>query len=265
MSRQPKSFLPLLAAAALIVAIVMSGCGTTAPPEPAASQPDEGAPVGSLTVEWQQDGQCRQASLDRNENVRYGACGGNMTTLQLGEAATEASDELAAFVDQYAAFNAETAAGSVRFGGQGSQVATVAEQRMLAEWARWLAREAEAGEATISDGVVFTWHRLGGDEAACDIVSLYATGIVETRSCHKEPPQLLSRTRLSAGQLEQLYAWADGLAAFDADGATTDATGATIRLTFAGSGEAQASQMDRQAMTGLAAELFAAAAPASSQ
>jgi hypothetical protein len=242
---------------------LIAACGPTSQGvEPAAGEQVEAVPAGTLSVQWQADGQCRQATLDRNENVRYGSCGGSLTTLQLGEATVEASSELGTFVDQYASFTAETAAGTVTFGGQGSQVATAAEQRMLGEWARWLAREAEAGDATISDGVVFTWHRVGGADAACDIVTLYITGVVETRSCHREPPQLLSRTRLSAGQLDQLYTWADGLASFET---STDANGASIRLFFAGTGSVEARSADQQAMTTLAETLFSAVGDSSTQ
>jgi hypothetical protein len=257
----------LFATAMLVVAIILAGCGASPALEPAAEDvSDENAQAvtpGALTVEWQGDAGCRQASVDRNENVRFGACGGSLTTLQLGEAADEAGSELATFVATYAPFTATTAAGTVSFGGQGEQVASAAEQRMLAEWARWLAREAEAGVTTISDGVVFTWHRVGGAKAACDIVSLYVTGVAETRSCHQEPPVLLSRTRLNADQLARLYEWADSLAAIEDGEASVDSDGASIRLAFNGLGATATNQSAQQAMIDLAESLFNAAGQAS--
>jgi hypothetical protein len=258
--------LSLFAAMVLVMAILLAGCSSGAPvAEPEVSEAGQSAPAGSLSVQWQDGGDCRQATVDRNDNVRYGSCGGNLTTLQLGAAAEDAGAELAQFVDTFAPFSAETAAGVVDFGGQGEQVASAAEQRMLGEWARWLAREAEAGAATISDGVVFTWHRVGGSKAACDIVSLYVTGVVETRSCHSDPPRLLSRDRLTAAQLAELYGWADSLATFDEAQVSLDADGATVRLAFFGLGSDTANQPQQQAMIELAQSLFPATGSTDSQ
>jgi hypothetical protein len=162
------------------------------------------------------------------------------------------------FIETYAPFEAATPAGTVTFTGQGTNQASPAEQRMIAEWARLAELEAEAGRSGASYGLAFAWHREGGIAGFCDSLEVYVTGDAYAASCAGEAPQDLGGGRLSAEQLEQVYAWMDELQAFEmehTDDAIADAM--SIRLVFSGAGSAEATEDDIQALQDLAAQLFA--------
>jgi hypothetical protein len=127
----------------------------------------------------------------------------------------------------------------------------------------WSARlvdvqDLSGGTGQTGDGPVLTWHREGGIAGFCDELTVYASGDVYARSCKESQPGELRHTRLTAGQTDQIAAWADRFQSFEieeTDPATADAM--TIRLTFAGTGTAPAGNAEKQDMLDLAAELYA--------
>jgi hypothetical protein len=155
----------------------------------------------------------------------------------------ERAAQLAHLVETYASFEAETAAGTVAFNGQGSATATPAEQRMIAEWARQVAREASAGRNGASWGLALAWHREGGIAGFCDDLTIYVTGEVYAASCKGQTAQDLGRRYMTAEELEQVYAWLDEYAPFEYlhdDGNVADAMKVTLIFSGAGATTADA-------------------------
>ncbi len=134
-------------------------------------------------------------------------------------------------------------------------VATPAEQRMFAEWASQVTREAEMGAANATDGLVLVWHREGGVAGFCDDLSVYATGIAYGSNCSGKLFRGLGSRRLAADELAELYARVDALAPFQEtqkDPAAADAM--TVSLLFTGRGAAAATDDEKAALNQFASE-----------
>jgi inhibitor of cysteine peptidase len=145
----------------------------------------------------------------------------------------------------------------VDFVGAGDQVATPAEQRMIAEWARLVALEAQGGRSGASWGLVFAWHREGGIAGFCDDVTVYVSGDAYITSCKGDQPQALGRVRLSSNQLTLIYGWMDTLQPLEVeqrDPATADAM--TTRIVFSGAGNAAANESIQREISDLALTLI---------
>jgi hypothetical protein len=200
---------------------------------------------------------CQQALISLRE-VSFGACDGPLTIVPFP---TEPdSSDLSYLSAKYASFNAlsETGkTGKISFYGAGSEIATPAEQRMIAEWARLTKQVAEAGRAGAAWGLALAWHREGGIAGFCDDLAVHVTGIALALSCKMEQPVVTERIFLDADQLEQLYAWLDSLSTFEikqVDPGTADAM--TIYLQLAGNGEEEASAEVQQAILDFAAQVY---------
>jgi hypothetical protein len=212
--------------------------------------------IKQVTVVWEGAGvyPCTTLMVGRAA-LAFGPCGGILMPSSF--VSHSRVDDLAYFSRTYAPFEAETPAGKVNFIGQGAVRATPAEQRMIAEWAHWVSVEAAAGRGGASWGLAFAWHREGGIAGFCDDLAVYVTGEVFATSCKSGQPDDLGRGYLTAAQLGQVYAWLDSLTTFElehTDPATADAM--TVRLVFSGTGSAEPTEADQQAIQDLAAELF---------
>ena len=213
--------------------------------------------IEEIAVVWTQPAPVCQTAIIGKQLVAFGACQGALAT---GPLLPEMNrpDELAGFVETYAAFEAGTPAGQVKFTGRGSAVATAAEQRMIAEWARLVQLEASVGRSGASYGLALAWRREGGVAGFCDEIALFVTGQAFASSCKSDPPREVGRGRLTAAQLEQVYAWVDALQAYSleqTDPASADAL--TIRLVFSGAGTREATETEKQAIQEFAAQMFA--------
>ena len=187
--------------------------------------------------------------------VAYGPCFG--TLLGVPYSFDTRQPDLRAFAATYQSFTVETLAGTVDFVGAGEQVATPAEQRMIAEWARLVALEAQGGRSGASWGLVFAWHREGGIAGFCDDVTVYVSGDAYVTSCKGDQPQELGRVRLSSNQLTLIYGWVDALQSFEVEQrgpATADAM--TTRIVFSGAGSAAANESIQQEISDLALTLI---------
>lgn len=212
--------------------------------------------IPDVAILWQQaDGNCETAQIG-SQAVAFGPCNG---ALMIGQyASEERRAAFESFVSTYAPFEAVTPAGEVNFQGEGSREATPAEQRMITEWARLVFVEAVGGRSGASYGLALAWHREGGIAGFCDDLTVFVTGEASSASCGGGQPTELARSRLSPDQLTQLFAWIDGLQAFDID--RTDAAKAdamTIRLVFSGAGRREATEAEKQAILDFAAQLYA--------
>ncbi len=210
--------------------------------------------VWSLTA----GGQCQGADVNIY-TISYGPCGGSHQTVPF--ASNRSSQELDTLFLKYAAFTAETPAGQLEFNGMGKTVATPAEQRSIAEWARMNVEEASGSQSSSETGLAIAWHREGGIGGFCDDVYIYRSGFAYVSSCKGGTVTDYPPLVLEAGQLDQLYQWIDGLKSFQVeqtDPATADAM--TQRLAFTGSGASDAGENQRLAMMSLAAQAAAQAA-----
>jgi hypothetical protein len=146
----------------------------------------------------------------------------------------------------------------VSFSGQGELIATAAEQRALANWAQLTFDQAVSGRTGAAWGLALSWHREGGIAGFCDDLAIYLDGRALATTCRSQAPENLPAFQLTATQLEQLYAWIDGLKGVDyrySDPAVADAM--SINLTLTGAGPADATDEDIQSIAQFAATLFA--------
>ncbi|RIK35401.1 MAG: hypothetical protein DCC57_23385 [Chloroflexi bacterium] len=213
------------------------------------------AQVGDLWIDWQQTQETCQALQIGSEGLAFGPCMGRMMPGRL--IAPEREQELRTFLETYAPFQADTPAGAITFAGTGTTEATLAEQRMIAEWARLVRLEAESGRSGASWGLAFAWHREGGIAGFCDDLTVYVTGLVYASSCKSQPPATIGQRTLTAEELAQLYMWIDTYTSFEAgwrDPAVADAM--STKMTFMGVGEQVADAATQQAIADFAAALY---------
>jgi hypothetical protein len=145
------------------------------------------------------------------------------------------TEDLAQFVRDYAPFQAS----ELVFRGRGAVQASAAERRMIGEWTRAVAVEAVGDAGSPSPyGLAFAWHRGAATGGVCDDLVVYLTGEVRAGSCGAGAEV---GGRLAGERLQRLYAWIDGLAAFQAAGEQELRAGALLdRLIFAGRGRQRA-------------------------
>lgn len=208
-----------------------------------------------IAILWKRGGEtCQTASIGA-QSVSYGPCNGPQTDGKLSDALRR--QELAELVSTFQSFTAETKAGSVTFTGQGSAQATPDEQRSIAEWARLVYTELQAGRTSAAQGLIIGWHREGGIAGFCDDLAIYRTGFAYASSCKANQATDLGSARLTAEQLKQVFFWADTWENFEydhTDPATADAM--TIRLVFAGTGLGTANRSDQQAVATLSSNIY---------
>lgn len=197
---------------------------------------------------------CQQATLGA-EGVVYGLCEGAALKAEL--VSQERAAEMEDFVATYAPFEAETAAGTLSFQGQGDTEATGVEQRQIAEWARLTAVEASSGQQSVELGLAMLWRREGGVAGFCDDLLIYSTGQVRSYSCGGDAIEPTGEGRLSAEELEQLYEWLDTFQQTmveEIDDAEADAM--TIQMLLVGRGMEEATDEQKQDMAAFAEEQF---------
>lgn len=227
--------------------VVRMATNSAATPTPASGT--AGQASGAL-IALQQDvnGSCVDVRVDL-QGVSMGACGMDMAASGF-LTTTNRLEQLADMERTYAPFGASTAAGKVTFAGEGTINASPDEQRMIAEWANLVALETRSGTRIAQSGL--EWHREGGIAGFCDDISVDTGGHATWTSC-KAPAGASavapSWRRLTSAELAQFYAWVDHLGVVNAeqkDPATADAM--TVRVNFAGRGDGQATDTDKNAM-----------------
>ncbi len=215
--------------------------------------------VGETLIEWSgsDDSGCNTALIGA-DGVAIGRCYAQLLTVPFGMESRAA--DLAEFAKTFAPFEADTPAGAVTFTGSGTEKATPAQQRMIAEWAHLVQLEAQAGRSGASWGLAFGWHREGGIAGFCDDLAVYVTGEAGATSCRGQNPQDLGHFRLDAEQLATLYKWVDSLQSFEynqSDAAVADSM--SVTLVFSGTGEQVATEADQAAIVDFAQTLYTAA------
>ncbi len=208
--------------------------------------------IGEVVISWRQGGELCQTASVGLEGVAFGPCG---TVLMWGQLLKEVGrpQELAEFSQTYASFEADTPAGEISFKGEGDTVATIAEQRMIAEWTQLVRLEAEAGRSGASWGLALAWRRQNNQPGFCDNLTIDLTGKVfaSIALCDGGQATDLGAGRLTPAQLQQLYRWVDMFKAFE-----INQTGSPVYLILAGSGTTEAGLVDQELMLNFAAEIF---------
>ncbi|HXO22855.1 MAG TPA: hypothetical protein VOA87_23305 [Thermoanaerobaculia bacterium] len=202
-----------------------------------------------MLIDWTRADEPRQRTVVGSAGAALGPAGGPLRLALF--VSPRRAEEVRDFASSFAPFRATTGGSELVFAGTGRAAASSAERRMIAEWCRQLAAEAAVGRENPAYGLVLSWHR-GGGSGACDDLSVYRTGEAHASSCAWEG-ELAGR--LAAGELRRLYAWFDGLGAFQAGGDEAPSGALPARLVFAGRGPAEASAADRAAIADFAAAL----------
>jgi hypothetical protein len=217
--------------------------------------------AGAYFMSWKfERGEACEAADLSQEGLAYGACDSEKQISSFVSAERGAAARY--FVGTFAPFEASTPAGTVSFAGMGTNQATPAEQRMIAEWARLAAQEAAAGGSGAGWwGRAFTWNRTGGLAGFCDDVMVYLTGEAIVSTCQGSVLNSPDPLRLTPAELEQLYAWVDELASFEdsyRDPAAADAI--SLHLVFSGAGQNTPTVAQKEAINQFASNLYAEAA-----
>lgn len=206
----------------------------------------------SLLVWQDNSGSLCETAIFSIIELAFGECTGELVTI--GAQSSGHLPHLLELVDQYAQFTAQTPAGGVTLKGTGSKVATWAEQRAIAEWARLTFQIAQAGRAGAAWGLAFDWHREGGIGGLCDEVTVYLTGLTYI----SKSTGLNHQMYLNSSQMEQVYSWVNTLKSIDYSHTDPDITDPiTIRLALIGNGNRDANQTDIQAISNFASSLIA--------
>lgn len=203
---------------------------------------------------WDDGTTCWQAEVGA-PGVAAGNCG---EPAQSAALSSERLQELAYLYASFSSFEAETPAGTVQFNGQGSARPAEAEMRSVAEWVNIVVQETAGGDVPTEPAI--EWSREGGIAGFCDEMAVSRGGWAQPATCRGGRQANLLPRRLSAEELEQLYAWTDRLESFEyeqSDGAVADSM--TIRLVFRGSGDAAASESERAEIARFAESLLSAA------
>lgn len=212
--------------------------------------------TGSAPLVWSEIDElgCQLLVVDTNQ-VTFGPCEGNLTTIPFPLDLN--NSDLGKFIEQFGSFEVDVAGGKLKFQGQGTETATPAQQRMIAEWARLTRQITETGRFDPEMGRVILWHREGGIAGFCDDLSLYITGMAVASSCKGNQPAGPEPIFLGAEDLEQFYEWVDGTKPFQLeqkDPATADAM--TVTLEFEGQGEEEATEDVKQDLLDFTARVY---------
>lgn len=165
--------------------------------------------IGETLLAWGgtfDNGECMEALIG-TEGVGFGLCGGQS---QLGgKFVTEARQAvLAAWVAQYAPFDAETDFGSIRLVGTGTALATPAEQQMIGRWAQTVAMEAAAGESLAGMSYQGPAEMGSPDPSKCAMLHLGAANEASVGACDgsMRTVALSERTAAEWGQMRDRFA-----------------------------------------------------------
>ncbi len=128
--------------------------------------------IGDSIADWRgtaDNGACLQASFG-TEGVAFGGCGGVQSQGRYVDATRlTALQEWAA---AYAPFEADTAWGTLDFGGTGTVAASAEQQAEIARWAQSAAMEAAAGQSMAGMSYEGPAELGSGDTARCAILQI---------------------------------------------------------------------------------------------
>lgn len=185
----------------LAITILLVACTPISPRVsiiPAPSQPTVNPPQIALVLTWQSvDQPCMVADFSA-EVITFAECADPLNSV-LGKVQAERLIEL---TNEFASFTASTPAGKISLSGKGTTVATEAEQRSIAEWAKSNFESARLGSPDKAWSLAFSYHH---NSQGCEDVAISFSGLALVSVCDG----FLGQTYLTAPELEQLYEWID--------------------------------------------------------
>lgn len=183
------------------ITILLGACNpvsTGSPILPASTRPTVEPPRFTPMLTWQSvDQPCIIADFSA-EAITYEECADPLTSV-LGEVQAERLSELIA---EFAPFTASTPAGQISLSGTGTTVATEAEQRSIAEWAKSNFESARFGNPDKAWSLAFSYHH---NSQGCEDVAISFSGLALVSVCDG----FLGQTYLTAPELKQMFAWID--------------------------------------------------------
>ena len=244
----------------LVLLLICAACGMEAPPggvpDQNATQEKEGAAKAAqppMQMELRRWGDPRELVRIGTRGVNIGPAGGPLAWKFFVDPGR--ADEAWYFLRTYAPFEMKFVQGELAFQGRGKAKPSLAEQRMILEWARQRAAEAAGSRSAEAYGLALAWHQ-GGTSGNCDDLVLYLTGEAVATACGVAGEV---RGRLEPGQLGRVFAWFDQLRAFQASRAQEDDPRPGVlqtRLIFAGHGMRPAAPGEQAEIESFAAALY---------
>jgi hypothetical protein len=216
--------------------------------------PDLPAQIPQVTWAGMVDNVCQTLEVN-SETLVYGPCDGDQASLSF--ISSPRFHEFQTLTQLFMPFTAETTAGEVQLSGPGEVTPSSTQQRMVAEWARLMAIEADSAVTEDPAGLALSWRREGGEEGYCDGLTIDVAGLAVASSCRSGALQELGSARHTTSQLKQLYEWIDGIRTYDHEITQLLETGAvTTLISFSGRGENKALDVDQRDMEAFALDLF---------
>ena len=207
-------------------------------------------------ITWKSGGTTCFMLQAREDKATYGACGGMLKVITLSN--PERIKELAAINTMYAAFSAETPAGQVIYYGHGTEEATQAQQRAIAEWAQIVYLEVSSPTLPAENlGLALTWHRVGGIAGFCDDLKVYRSGLAVSTTCKAGSDQPPRKVWLNADELDELFNWLDTLQTSDGKQSNSAvANSMTVTWTLSAHGNRKPTNTENQKIMDFASQIF---------
>lgn len=185
----------------LTITIFLGACAiisTGLPISPATSRPTVESPQFIPVLTWLSAEQPCMIADFSSEIITFEECA-DPHTYVLGKVQAERLTEL---TGEFAPFTASTPAGTISLSGEGTTVATDAEQRAIAEWAKSNFESARLGNPEEAWSLAFSYHH---NSQGCEDVEISFSGLARVSVCDG----FLGQTYLTAPELEKLYSWID--------------------------------------------------------
>lgn len=171
------------------------------------------------------------------------------------------AQELLRFLARFAPCRADTPAGEIVLRGLGETPASPPQQRMLAEWARLVTREAELGSAEPLEDRALVWRDLDGGDGASLVIG--RSGVALLHAAELDDTHVPGSLRLEAEDLQVLYRALDQWEGFTWRG--PDRAGRTVEIVFAGEGIEEIPDEERALLLSWAEDLRKRIAPRASR
>lgn len=229
-----------------------AACGGGKPSGKAAPQKPAGAAGPDVWMELRRGTEPRELVHIGIQGVVIGPDGGPLAVKLFAD--PRRSDDAWYFLRTYAPFELKSPPGDLVFHSKGKASPGPAEKRMIFEWARAVAADAEGGRSGGTYGLVLGWHQ-GGSSGVCHDVALYLTGEVVASACGWSADV---QGRLDPAQLGRVYGWFDRLKSFQAGAGDQDLRQGSLetRLVFAGLGKDEATARQQEEIQSFGEALF---------
>ncbi len=212
----------------LLSVLLLAGC---APLQPISSGTiPTGRGTAAIILSWEgaplSDGPaCVHLTVDANGHAAFGACDNIDQAATIGESHLT---ELDAMQRRFAAFTAETTAGTVTFNGSGTSD-NAAWQRAIGAWAQLVYAELASGTASATGATVMSWFpgTVAEEPTVCTHLTVLVYGYVYADTVPCAGGDVLSTTGgwLNDAQMAQLDHWRTTFAPLHVENSYLDGNG----------------------------------------